>query len=234
VTKAQRPGKPGDVERQAARRLAARALGDAGRRFLGDLGMCRRKSSPRLWWLDRGWWLINVEFQPSSWSVGSYLNVGLQHLWAVCDHRTFEYSSRVPIGGRQFVDLVGAESEVRAAADAAAQAARQAVRTWVARLPDDDQHLRWLRDVGGTGWDGLNSAIAAQLSGQHAKAAFAATAADLDRSIEWQRDLADDCHHLAALSDHPEQFRETITGRVSTTRAHLKLTATPGQELPQP
>lgn len=55
-----------DVERQAAR-----ALRDAGRRGLGDLGMCHRPSSPRLWWLDRGWWLINVEFQQSSGQVGT-------------------------------------------------------------------------------------------------------------------------------------------------------------------
>jgi hypothetical protein len=157
-----------DVERQAARRLAARALGGAGRRFLGELGMCRGRSSPRLWWLDQGWWLINVEFQAASWSVGSYVNVGLQHLWAVCDHWTFEYGSRVLINGRQFVELVGDEPEVWATAEAAAQAARQAVQAWVARLPNAGLHLRWLRDKGGAGWEGLNSAIAAQLSGDEA------------------------------------------------------------------
>jgi hypothetical protein len=96
------------------------------------------------------------------------VNVGLQHLWAVCDHRTFEYGSRVLIKGRQFVELVGDEPEVRATAEAAAQAARQAVQAWVARLPNAGLHLRWLRDKGGAGWEGLNSAIAAQLSGDEA------------------------------------------------------------------
>jgi hypothetical protein len=221
-----------DVERQAARRLAARALGGAGRRFLGELGMCRGTSSPRLWWLDQGWWLINVEFQAASWSVGSYVNVGLQYLWAVCDHRTFEYGSRVLIKGRQFVELVGDEPEVRATADAAAQAARQAVQAWVARLLNDGLHLRWLRDKGSAGWEGLNSAIAAQLSGEQAKATFLTTAAELDRSIAWQRDLADDCTYLAALTDHPCQFREVIIDRVNTTRAQLKVDTRPGQVLP--
>jgi hypothetical protein len=225
-----------DVQRQAARRLAARALRDAGRRVLGELGMCHRRSSPRLWWLDRGWWLVNVEFQPSSWQVGSYLNVGLQHLWVVQDHRAFEYGDRVPINGRQFVDLVGDEPDVRAAADAVAHAARQEVLAWIARLADDHLHVRWLRDKGGTGWDGLNSAIAAQLAGDQAAAAFLATAADLDGSIHWQRALADDCNQLAALSGDPIQFRDAIIRRIRTTRAHLKLEPTPDQELlpPQP
>lgn len=212
--------------------MAARALGDAARRSLGDLGLCRRRSSPRLWWLDRGWWLVNVEFQPSSWSVGSYLNVGLQHLWVVRDHRIFEYGSRVPISGGQFVELVGNESDVRAAADAVAQAARHVVQEWVTRLGNDQLHLRWLRDIGGMGWDAFNAAIAAQLSGAQAKPAFLTTAADLDRGIDWQRDLADDCNHLAALSNDPARFREAVAGRIATTRAHLKLEATSSQELP--
>jgi len=57
-------------------------------------------SSPRQWLGDHGWWLINVEFQASSWSVGSYLNVGLQYLWTVTDHRSFGHADpRVPIPG---------------------------------------------------------------------------------------------------------------------------------------
>ena len=242
-----------------ARRLAARALGDAGRKYLGDLGMRRRGSSARLWWLDRGWWLVNVEFQASGGSVGTYVNVGLQHLWDVRDGRTFEYAARVPIGKSrsQFVDLVGkdaqatvrataeatteaaadaagqatagqatAETTVRATAEAAGQAAAQAVREWVARLGDDDQHLQWLRDNPG---DLLNSAIATQLAGGNGKDAFLAAAAVLDPGIEWQREMAADCRQLAALTDEPARFdkparfRETIAERIRTTRAHLRL-----------
>jgi len=223
-----------DAGRQAVRRLAARALRDAGRRVLGELGMCHRRSSPRLWWLDRGWWLVNVEFQPSSWQVGSYLNVGLQHLWDVRDHHVFEYGDRVPINGEPFVDLAVDEPDVRAAADAIAHAARQAVQAWLARLADDHVHLRWLQAQGGTGWNGLNSAIATQLAGDQAADSFLAAATGLDHSIGWQRDLADDCRHLAALSNDPTQFRDVITSRISTTRAHLKLDPTPNQELLPP
>jgi hypothetical protein len=229
------PGMTGD-----SRRLAARALGDAGRKYLGDLGMRRRGSSARLWWLDRGWWLVNIEFQASGGSVGAYVNVGLQHLWDVRDGRTFEYAARVPVGksGSQFVDLVGedvqaaaevtvqaaAEVTVQAAAEATGRAAAQAVREWVARLGDDDQHLRWLRDNPG---DMLNSAIATQLSGGNGKDAFLAIAAVLDPGIEWQRETAADCRRLAALTDEPARFRETVAERIRTTRAHLGLGGPP-------
>jgi hypothetical protein len=223
-----------DAQRQAVRRLAARALRDAGRHVLGELGMCHRRSSPRLWWLDRGWWLVNVEFQPSSWQVGSYLNVGLQHLWVVQDHHAFEYDDRVQINGEPFVDLAVDEPDVRAAADAIAHAARQAVQAWLARLADDHVHLRWLQAQGGIGWNGLNSAIATQLAGEPAPDSFLAAAAGLDHSIGWQRDLADDCHYLAALSNDPAQFRDVVTSRISTTRANLELAPTPNQELLPP
>ena len=209
------------------RRLAARALGEAGRTYLADLGFRRGKSSPRLWWLDRGWWLINVEFQPSGWSVGSYLNVGLQHLWDVRDHRTFEWSQRVPVEAHgQFVDLVGDE------AAAVGVAARHTVEAWLARLPDDHTHLRALVDHGGGGWDGFNAAIAAQLLGDsaHARAVFPVVADNLDRTIPWQRDLADDCHHLATLTAAPAQFRSLIEDRTRATRRLLKLEAPAADE----
>jgi hypothetical protein len=142
----------------------------------------------------------------------------------VQDHHSFEYCARVPVNGRQFVNFD---------ADADAHAARQAVRAWTDRLGDDRRHLRWLRRQGGIGWDGLNSAIAARLAGKQASAAFLAAAAGLDRSIDWQRALAEDCHQLAALSSDPTQFRDVIADRISTTRAQLKLGPT-ANPMPEP
>jgi TrkA-C domain len=67
---------PKDVSKLIAR--AARAK-------LGPLGLLRRGQS-RLWIDDRGWWTINVEFQPSRFTKRSYLNVGHQHLWVRRNH----------------------------------------------------------------------------------------------------------------------------------------------------
>lgn len=49
----------------------------------------------RSWVDDHGWWIINVEFQPSGFSKGSYLNVGVQWLWLRSAGRCFMVGHRV-------------------------------------------------------------------------------------------------------------------------------------------
>src|SRR5256885_16246715 len=41
----------------------------------------RRKGQSRFWHDDYGWRAFLVEFQPSSWSKGTYCNVGAMWLW---------------------------------------------------------------------------------------------------------------------------------------------------------
>lgn len=55
-------------------------LNAAAREVLRPLGF-RQRGRSRMWFEDRGWWLVLVEFQPSQWSRGSYLNVG--PMWPV-------------------------------------------------------------------------------------------------------------------------------------------------------
>lgn len=40
-----------------------------------------RKGSSRVWLQDNGWFLTVVEFQPSGYSKGTYLNVAMNFLW---------------------------------------------------------------------------------------------------------------------------------------------------------
>ena len=50
-----------------------------------------QKGSARIWIDDNGWYLTVVEFQPSAWSKGSYLNVAIHYLWDDKDHLSFDY-----------------------------------------------------------------------------------------------------------------------------------------------
>ena len=52
-----------------------RIIARAAKRRLEPLG-CLQKGRSRTWIDDHGWWIGVVEFQPSGWSKGSYLNVG--------------------------------------------------------------------------------------------------------------------------------------------------------------
>ncbi|HEX3626856.1 MAG TPA: hypothetical protein VH280_15700 [Verrucomicrobiae bacterium] len=65
----------------------------AAKKALAPLGL-KQQGSSRIWYDDRGWWAIVMEFQPSSWDRGSYLNVALSWMFYEHDHWTFD------IGGR--------------------------------------------------------------------------------------------------------------------------------------
>ena len=66
-----------------------------------------RKGTSRVWIDDNGWFLTVVEFQPSGWDRGSYLNVAVHFLWDDQDYLSFDYpcSSRV----KDFVAFDGNE-----------------------------------------------------------------------------------------------------------------------------
>lgn len=113
----------------------------AAKTGLAPLGV-RRKGRSRTWIDDHGWWLINVEFQPSSWATGCYLNVGTQHLWVPRGHLCFENHER-PLGGSHFVEFTGDEDSFATAMIDVVDAAASAVRR--------------LRDRHGEGLDALRS-----------------------------------------------------------------------------
>ena len=50
-----------------------------------------QKSSSRIWIDDNGWYLTVVEFQPSNWDKGTYLNVAVHFLWDEKDYLSFDY-----------------------------------------------------------------------------------------------------------------------------------------------
>lgn len=63
----------------------------AAKASLGSIG-CRQKGQSRVWLDDHGWWVGLVEFQPSSWAKGSYLNVGATFLWRASGVLSFDFA----------------------------------------------------------------------------------------------------------------------------------------------
>lgn len=178
-----------------------------------------------MWVADRGWWLHNVEFQPSGFTVGSYLNVGLQHLWHVQEYSSFGYFYREPIDGAgQFVEFAGDEAAIQTAANTVAKSARQAVERQVREVGDGPAHLRWLAQQPSSGGEALNAAIAVGLLGDLPRSQRMLTdlASGTDRTIGWQHTFADDCLALAAETDQ-HRFTTVILDRITRTRALLKL-----------
>lgn len=69
-------------------------IANAAKEVLAPLGF-RRKGLSRIWIEDHGWWLTVVEFQPSGWAKGSFLNVAAHWLWIEKDHLSFDFGDRV-------------------------------------------------------------------------------------------------------------------------------------------
>jgi hypothetical protein len=63
----------------------SRLIAAASKTVLQPQGFSRKGRS-RVWFADRGFWLSVIEFQPSAWSQGSYLNVAVHWLWGEPDH----------------------------------------------------------------------------------------------------------------------------------------------------
>src|SRR5438270_7990683 len=116
-----------------------------------------RVGRSRVWIRDAGWWLLAVEFQPSSWRAGqAYLNVGEQHLWVERDHIVFEEPDR-PLGAAHTADLASDDSVLVVLMDTAAEA----VTRRIAEHEEGDAALRRLVRLD----DDLNAGIAAALLG---------------------------------------------------------------------
>lgn len=67
-----------------------------------------RKGSSRIWLDDNDYFFIQIEFQPSGYSKGTYLNAGISFLWEYTENMNtllaFNYGYRVMIDGKQFIE----------------------------------------------------------------------------------------------------------------------------------
>lgn len=102
-------------------------IAKAAKAALAPLGF-RRKGQSRIWLADHGYWLTVVEFQPSGWSKGSYLNVSAHWLWIppfedATFMLSFDYGNS---GGRPFIEFHAEEQFAKDAAQLAKIAAQYA------------------------------------------------------------------------------------------------------------
>ena len=206
-----------------------RLIRDAARRHLAPLGVLQKGRS-RTWIDDRGWWLITVEFQPSGWSRGTYLNVGATWLWYLKDHLSFDFGHRV----EGFRELTGANAEY--ACDEVARRATREVEALRARIPDIDAVAREHKVApAGDLWPLHHVAVAEALTGHcdDARRRFETlglTSAD-DGDIAWLRELRARASFLLSLVGNARAFSEEIRSTIHQTRQALSLSDWNG-ELP--
>jgi hypothetical protein len=193
----------------------SKLLTEAARSILRPLGLFQKGRS-RTWLDDHHWWLGVVEFQPSSWSQGSYLNVGCSWLWRVKDHVSFDEGSRVrPFCG--FRD----EQQFGPVAEQMAQSAADEIKRYRSLFPKVSSVCTYYQQHRPSGfWPTFNAAIACALAGQpeEAQRFFRSVIAEQDDNREWVLTAQNDAKKLSALVPQTEHFRQTIVERIQQTR----------------
>jgi len=186
-----------------------------------------RKGRSRTWLADHGWWLVIVEFQPSGWSKGSYLNVGAHWLWSWSGHLSFDFGDRVGSFEAYEADeqfTLGAESLAKRAADRS--------RELIQALPDIgaaaavlESELSGLGTVQRGSWPGLHAGIAAGLAGRTDDASRLLGAITDDR-------VRPHAEALAGQAGDAVEFRRAISRAIMSQREALKLPSLAASTLP--
>jgi hypothetical protein len=204
--------------------VCASLIRDAARRMLGPLGILQKGRS-RLWFSDQGWWLIVVEFQPSGFSVGSYLNVACTWLWDVKDYISFDLGDRVDQGS----SFTSAE-QFKPVAEGLAQRAAVEVQQYRVLFPSvrtlSDYYLKNPPLIG---WPSFHAAIAHGLVGRIdlSRRLFDTWGSEAKSEPEWTKAARSDAMELKRLVDDELQFRSLVASRVNETRALHKLAPLP-------
>ncbi len=197
----------------------------AAQAYLAPLG-CKRVGRSRVWLSDQRAWVIMIEFQPSGFAKGSYLNVAPSWLWYPKSHLTFDYG---PVRCGRFVKFESASQFQVEAAALAEQAARSviqfrekldspaAITEQLVKSASDDQC-----------WRAYHAAVATGLLGERdTSLRLFAQIITAESHAAWFSELQNFCAELAAkLANHGE-FRKAILTIVAQTRALNKLEEDP-------
>lgn len=182
-----------------------------------------QKGRSRTWFDDHGWWICVVEFQPSNWSRGSYLNVGCTWLWHVKDYVSFDEGGRVEPFSR-FRD----ESQFELLAHSLAEQAAKEVIRYRKLFPNVHQVcVHYLQHWPDGFWPSFHAAVACALTGQadQARRLFKQVTDSKDEGRDWVMSAQADASQLSLIANDIEHFRHAVTERVQKSRELQKLPA---------
>lgn len=202
-----------------------RIIAAAAKVALGPLGF-RRKGRSRMWLADHRWWLTVVEFQPSAWSKGSYLNVAAHWLWSGTGTVSFDFGGRIAEHVEYLTDDQFARAAVQLAERAAVEAQRlteifeglsKAAQVLLeeAQTKSEQPHLH-------PGWSDYNAGVSAALVGRRDEAREIFTRI-LDSPAPPGSVLHLAAERMAQLLNEPTEFREEVISLIKRQREALRL-----------
>jgi hypothetical protein len=196
--------------------LHSKLLAAAARDVLGPLGLFQKGRS-RTWLDDRGWWLCVVEFQPSSYSRGSYLNVGCMWLWRVKDYISFDEGHRVE-GFAEFRD----EAQFAAVAKSLAERAALEVLRYRELFASVHKVCAYYVQHQPNGlWPTFHAAVACALDGRSrgARQLFQQITDAKEDDATWTTSARAEARKLCAIAGDVPHFRDVVAESVRRARA---------------
>ena len=196
-----------------------RAIKMAAKATLQPIG-CKQKGSSRTWLDPHSMWTGVIEFQPSSWAKGSYLNVGACWLWHEKDFLSFDDGYRVA----QF-QAMGAEDLFTQASVTLATQAHDEVLKLRSRFSSIEKIAAHLKDKDFSNiWQNYHAGVAATLVNDmaHASMRFRAVMQDKDNR-SWALELKSHTTMLQSISNDSVLFLRTIEEIVDRSKKRLKI-----------
>ena len=175
-----------------------------------------------MWILDRHWFLGIVEFQPSGFGKGSYLNVCAHLLWHPnAESLSFDIYQRVP----DFINYID-DDQFAPLADKLAQSGAHLLSALTNTLRRPIDALPLLAREEYPSWQTFHAAMALGVSGRDSEAvALLTQIAGAESSLDWFKALQLDARCCADLLRQPDQFRAHVMARINRGREHHGLKA---------
>ena len=186
-----------------------------------------QKGKSRTWLDDRGWWVCVVEFQPSSWARGTYLNVGCMWLWNVKSYISYDEGNRI----EPFVHFAGEyqfETEALRLAERAAEEVQNYRRLFTDPGAVSEYYLSRPPMPPGH-WQTFHAAVACAIAGRYGDAIRffdRFLTANNDRP-QWLIAAQTDAQMLRQLASNPIEFRAVISDRIQRMRELQKFPGRP-------
>ncbi|WP_158884383.1 hypothetical protein [Rhodanobacter sp. L36] len=203
----------------------SRSIDAAAKAALKPLG-CVQKGRSRTWLDDHAWWIGVVEFQPSAWAQGSYLNVGACWLWYEKEYLSFNTGGRV-----ENFQPSSSDDQFSLIARSLAKRASEEVVVLRERFKSVTHVHAWLADQQAASiWDHYHLAVAAGLAGatELSKRSFADVMSDPE-DRPWAADIRRRSTELMRCLGFRSGFDAEVMGTVERARNLLGLPSIEGQ-----
>jgi hypothetical protein len=197
-------------------------INKVAREVLKPIGVTRKGQS-RVWLDDNGWWVTVVEFQPSAWSKGTYLNIGVNWQWYPKDHFSFDLGYREA----SFIEYISDdqfEPKARELAEMAKAKVEEFRRSLSNQISAKEYIVSKTKEDKGNLWGEFNRGMACAITGSKEQALnYFKQVIENPHDVEWAIELKDFTRNMMNLISSGQDHIGYINKIVKEARALKKL-----------